>query len=362
MGIEFRLSDRELPASPAFVRFLDAMVSGRESSGEVWPDQQSEQLTQGFGSEAGSVAEASERVMQDSFGRSCVARAYTLLVSLLTGEMQPVAAIQSKFHFISIIGAPRTGGSYLTAELFRSVRIDPHAVPGALAHDGFPEAGPFELKRGVNSWIATLKTAAEYLTMVELFFADRGRHSGRIIVPKKLPQSVYAPGLFQSLFGSGSDWVLTVRHPVAACISSYEKSGGLPADSHLPLRSNIESWIRRDLEQDGRTLEQIEAMGYFEAYLRYWERYHLLVATGGYGRYRRVRVIPYGADSMRSVAQEYHDGHGSGMRASAFYVSDGAWSRHPEWTERARPALYRVQEAWRAAGLAFPLDQISECF
>ncbi len=361
MGIEFKLSDRELPASPAFIRFLDRMLSGRGSPREIWPDQLSEQLVHGIGDESGSVAEAAERVMQDSFGRSCVARAYTLLVSLLTGEMQPVAALQSRFHFIIVMGVPRTGGSYLTAELYRSLLIDPHAVPGALAHDGFPEAGPFELKRGVNSWIVTLKTAAEYLTMVELFFGERGRRPGRIIVPKKLPQGVYAPGLFQCVFGSDTDCVFTVRNPVAACISSYEKSGGLPADGRLPLRSNIESWIRRELEHDGRTSEQIDAMEYFDAYLRYWERYHLLVATGGDPRYFRHRAIPYGADGMQSVAQGYHDAHGSGLRASAFYASNGAKSRHPEWMERAQPALLRVHEAWRAAGLSFPLEQIIDC-
>ncbi len=361
MGIEFKLSDRELPASPAFIRFLDRMLSGRDSLREAWPDQISEQLTQGTGDEKALAAEAAERVMQDPLGRSCVARAYTLLVALLTGDTESVAAIQSKFRFINVVGIPRTGGSYLTAELYRSLAIDPHAVPGALAHDGFPEAGPFELTRGVNSWIVTLKTTAEYLTMVELFFGDRRRHSGKVIVPKKLPQSVYAPGLYQCVLGPDSDYVFTVRHPVAACVSTYEKSGGLPADGRLRVRSNIEGWIRRDLEQDGRSADQIGAMDYFDAYLRYWERYHLLVVAAGLSRCRRLRVIPYCSSSLESVAQQYHDIHGSGSRSSVFHVSDGAKLRHPDWLERAQPALQRVHQAWHAAGLAFPLDQIGEC-
>ncbi len=360
MGIEFKLSDRELPASPAFVQFLDGMVSGRNQPPEVWPDQLSEELTHRVGTETATAEESAERVMQDSVGRAHVTRAYTLLVALLTGEMEPLAALQSQFRFISVIGVPRTGGSYLTAELYRSLLIDPHAVPAPLAHDGFPDAGPFELKRGFNSWIVALKTVAEYLTMVEIFFAHRRRHLGRIVVPKKLPQSVYTPGLFQHLFGRDADWVFTVRNPVAACVSSYEKSGGLPADGRLHLRSNIESWIARDLEQDLPAPHSGDSMGYFDAYLRYWERFHLLVATAGYQRYGRFRVVPYCAESIQSIAQEYHDAHGSGLPAPEFHVSDRARLRHPEWVKKAQPALRRVQEAWRGAGLEFPLDQVVE--
>jgi hypothetical protein len=360
MGIEFKLSDRELPASPAFVQFLDGMLSGRSAPREAWPDQLSEELTQRVGTETVTVEEAAERVMQDSVGRAYVTRAYTLLVSLLTGEMDSLAALQSQFRFICVIGVPRTGGSYLTAELYRSVLIDPHAVPAPVAHDGFPDAGPFELKRGFNSWIATLKTVAEYLTMVEIFFAQGRRHLGRIVVPKKLPQSVYVPGLFQHLFGRDSDWVFTVRNPVAACVSSYEKSGGLPADGLLHLRSNMESWIARDVDQDLPASQGGDAMGYFDRYLRYWERFHLLVATAGYQRYGRFRVVPYCKDAIQSIAQGYHDAHGSDLLAPAFYVSDRARLRHPEWAKKAQPALRRVQEAWGAAGLEFPLDQVVE--
>jgi len=359
MGIEFKLSDRELPASPAFVRFLDGMVSGKQHR-EVWPDQLSEELTHRVGTETATAEESAARVMQDSVGRAHVTRAYTLLAALLTGDMEPLTALQSQFRFISVIGVPRTGGSYLTAELYRSLLIEPHAVPAPLAHDGFPDAGPFELKRGFNSWIVTLKTVAEYLTMVEIFFAHHRGHQGRIVVPKKLPQSVYAPSLFQHLFGRGSDWVFTVRHPVAACVSSYEKSGGLPADGRLHVRSNIESWIARDVEQDLLAPHRADSMGYFEAYLRYWERFHLLVATAGYQRYGRFRVVPYGTEGIQSIAQKYHEAHESGLRVSPFHVSDRARFKHPEWVTLAQPALHRVREAWRAAGLDFPLEQINE--
>lgn len=362
MGIEFKLTDRELPASPAFITFLAGTLARTELAPEIWPDQTSEGLARVQPKERElAVAAAAERVMNDPVGRRWVTQAYTLLIAFLTGDLEQLTALQSRFHFIGVIGIPRTGGSYLTAELYRSLGMDPHTVPGALAHDSFPEAGPFELTSGINSWIVTLKTIAEYLTMVEVFFASRRPHAGKVVVPKKLTQGIYAAGVFQRVLGPLSEYVLTVRHPVAACVSTYEKSGGLPADGRLAVRSNIEQWCRRDLEYAGWGAERLANMDYFDAYLRYWEQYHLLVPTSGLARAAKLRIVAYGADTMRSLAQYYHDSHGSGLRAAAFHLSGTAKGRHPDWVERARPAIERVCGVWRAFGLTFPAEEIAAC-
>ena len=359
MGIELKLSDRELPASPAFIRFLDRVQSGAAGF-EVWPDQLSEQLLPERPDEQ-QLAEAAGRVMSTTSGRERVARAYSLFAALLTGDTRSLSALQSRFHFINIIGVPRTGGSYLTAEIYRALGLNPHEVPGAIAHDGFPEAGPFVLGPGYNSWVATLKTTAEYLTMVEIFFASSGRRSGKVVVPKKLTQGTYAAGLFRHALGPESDYVLTVRHPAAACVSTYEKSGGLPEDGRFRMRSNIERWLGRDLLYAGWQKNQLEVMDYFDAYLRYWELYHLQVATTGWSGCRRLRIVPYGAAEMRSLAQQYHENCGSTLRASAFQASDRAQRRHPDWIERSRGALERVRSAWSVVGLLFPAAEIAQC-
>jgi hypothetical protein len=361
MGVEFKLSDRELPVSPAFIRFLDGPLSGTGREPEVWPDQLGEELVGGDAVQHELAANAAERVMSCPAGRESVARAYELLVALLTGDLRPLKEVQSRFHFINVVGIPRTGGTYLTAELYRSIGIPPHTVPHALAHDGFPEAGPFELSPGSNGWITTLKTAAEYLTMVELFFSAGTRRNGRIVVPKKLTQLAYAAGFFQQLFGSDMDCILTVRHPVAACISTYEKSGGLPADRAFIVRSNIEAWCRRDLLQAGCTAERLASLEYFDAYLLYWEQYHLLVATTGLARSSPLCILPYGAASMQSLARRYHEAHGSGLEPANFAVGAVAHRRHPDWLERAEPVITRVSTVWRDLGLTFPASDIEDC-
>ncbi len=362
MGIEFKLSDRELPISPAFITFLAQWLHKRPFEHEIWPDQLSEALSLADEQLQRRASDAAEQVMSDATGRALVARAYSLLFALLTGDLASLQELQSRFHFISVVGIPRTGGSYVTAELYRALGMVPEQVPSALAHDSFPESGPFQLQNGTNSWVLSLKTMAEYLTMVELFFADKKQQAGKIVVPKKLTKSIYAGGFFHRLLGVGGELILTLRHPVAGCVSTYEKSGGLPATGHFAVRSNIEEWCRRDLEYTGCGAEQLQDMDYFDAYLRYWEQYHSTLATSGLSASRDLRVVAFGKSALRSVAQDYHDRYGSGLQASEFQVLDKARRLHPQWIERAQPSLDRIASLWKSVGLTFPAQELQVCW
>src|SRR5579864_1394847 len=140
MGVEFKLTDRELPVSPVFIRFLAQLLCGRPFEGEIWPNQLSEALPRATDDLHRQATEAAELVMADATGRVLVARAYSLLFALLTGTLLPLDELLSRFHFINVVGIPRTGGSYLTAELYRAIGLVPEQVPNAIAHDSFPEA------------------------------------------------------------------------------------------------------------------------------------------------------------------------------------------------------------------------------
>ncbi len=125
-----------------------------------------------------------------------------------------------------------------------------------LAHDGFPEASPFQLRAGANTWVLSLHTMAEYLTMVEMFFGGAKRVSGKVVVPKKLTKGIYSGGFFHRVLGEAVEHVFTLRHPVTCCISTYEKSGGLPENGLFTVRSNIEEWCRRDHRAVGQPRPQ----------------------------------------------------------------------------------------------------------
>ena len=125
MGLEFTLSDRELPVSPVFVHFLAQVLSGRRFEGESWADQRSESL---WPREVNleRVTEAAAIVMGSPLGRERLARAYTLLFALLTGDFAPVHEVQSRFHFVNVIGIPRTGGSYCSQRESRKWSFRPY--------------------------------------------------------------------------------------------------------------------------------------------------------------------------------------------------------------------------------------------
>lgn len=361
MGLEFKLSDRELPVSPVLVQFLAHMLRGLPFDRAIWAEQRSESLSP-TNLDLSGLAAAAGLVMGSDWGRERLARAYTLLFSLLTGEMSPLRELQSRFHFITFIGIPRTGGSYLTAELCRAIGLVPARVPNYVAHDSFPELGPLQLQPGVNSWVLSLKTIAEYLTMVETFFGGRKPNNGKIVIPKKLTGAVYAGSLIHRVLGEETQHVLTVRHPVASCVSTYEKSGGLPADRRFTVRSNIEEWCRRDLRHTGSNAEKLSCMDYFEAYLRYWEYYHLSVAMTGLSASRHLKVVAFDKTALESAAQGYHGRYGSQLPVSEFHTSDRARRLHPEWIESAQPAIDRVAAAWSSAGMVFPAEEIEFCW
>lgn len=362
MGVELKLTDRELPVSPVFIDFLAHLVDGRPFGGEIWHEQRSETLNMSQQALAQRAPREAERVMASPLGRQAIARAYQWLLALLTGNVAALRELQLRYHFVNVIGIPRTGGSYLTQELYRALGYEPSQVHHGLAHDGFPEAGPFQLAAGANSWIVSLQTMAEYLVMVETFFQSAARHSGKIVVPKKLTKGIYAGGFFHRVLGEAVEHVFTLRHPVACCISTYEKSGGLPADGRFAVRSNIEEWCRRDLLYTGVGAEALTHMEYFDAYLRYWELYHLYIATTGLSANREMRVVAYGGSALETLAAGFHRRYESGREPGAFAVSDAGRSRHPEWQRRAQPAVERVAAVWAQAGLPFPLEALMEAW
>ena len=362
MGVEIKLTDNELPISPVFVDFLVHIVENIPFEAAPWGDQLSEVMVNDQRRLVQNAPENAKRVLATEQGQAAIGRAYRLLVVLLTGNVDAIKDIQLKFHFINVIGVPRNGGSYLTKELYRALGYDPGSVPNVIAHDGFPDAGPFRFEQGVNSWVSSLLTMAEYLTMVEIYFGKNKPHSGKIVVPKKLLKGAYAGGFFHHILGNSVENLFTVRHPVTSCISTYEKSGGYPETGLFTVRGNIEEWVRRDLTYTGADPEAVFKMEYFDAYLRYWEHYHYNVATTGLSASRDTRVVAYGAERMTEVAKSFYYRFGNlKPEPEAFEVFDKR-DRHAEWFERANPVVERVAAVWRRVGLEFPLDEVMEAW
>jgi hypothetical protein len=360
MGVEIKLTDKELPISPAMIEFLDETIAGKTPE-TGWADQLSEALVPTEAERRLQYAQGvADKVMQHPLGQQAIYRAYDLLAAISIGTMQKLKGIHERYRFVCVVGCPRHGGSYLTKELFAALDHVPERVPNVIAHDGFPNIAPFALDERYNAVTAAAQQLAEYLAMVEVYFARSKRDAaGYTVVPKKATKAVYQGALFNAVLGPSTEYLITLRHPVAACISTYEKSTGLPLDGRFDARGNIEEWVKRDLVWHGMEEGAVLRMDYFDAYLRYWEHYHFSLALTGLAASRNRTVVAYGRDRLMGLAKKLHERLGSAAAPSEFKVFDKR-SRHPDWNPKATAAIARVAQVWKSVGLNFPVEEVME--
>lgn len=359
MGVEIKLTDREFPVSPAFIDFLHRYIEDQPYD-TTWHDQLSEELVPAQAEEKKKAAEAVvDKVMQHPVGQQAVVRSYELLTALLIGQPEKLRQYHERYKFLCVVGCPRHGGTYLTKQLFLAVGMDSEQVPNAIAHDGFPDAAPFQFKENLNTLITMTQNMAEYLAMIEVFFSNSRLFDNRVMVPKKATKAAYHGAFFNTALGPGTEYVITLRHPLAACISTYEKSTGLPADGKFKVRGNIEEWARRDAVFTGADPQQIFEQDYFDVYLRYWEQYHCNLALSGLTASRNWTVVVYGRERMIGLAAGYFQRFKSTLKPEDFKVFDKR-SRHKNWARKAEDAIQRVAATWRTVGRVFPVDEVME--
>ncbi len=360
MGVEIKLTDKEFPVSAAFVDFLWRHLKN-EPFEATWHNQLSEELMSVSDAVRESASRHAAEVIEDPEGQRVVYRSYQLFTAFLTGIPDQLRTIHERYKFICVVGVPRHGGSYLTKELYRAIGIDPDTVPNVIAHDGFPDASPFDFTSGYNAYTNMMQNMAEYLAMVELFFANSRVFNNRIVVPKKATKAAYQGAFFDKALGPGTEYVVTLRHPVTACISTYEKSTGLPEDGRFRVRGNIEEWAKRDNLYTGVPETAVPDRDYFELYLNYWEHYHYNLVLTGLRLNPSWRLVVYSKEAMEAEVAGYMRRFRSRVEGSEFRVFDKR-ARHPDWMRRAEPVILRVRDCWRTAGLEFPVDTIMEAW
>ncbi len=354
----FESEDVAYPVSAGFIDFLAFWLERGEFDGQQWADQTKETLKSRFELRFSANMRLQRLIMNESAQR-LLERARALADSVKSGNQTYLRELHRTNQFMVIVGAPRTGGSYLTAELFSSLGYEPSAVPTLIAHDGFPEAEPFDVQQWCSRLPTQIATLGEYLTATEVFF-DSQRLRPKRIIPKKATKLVYSNGLLQMAFGRSAKYFVTVRNPLASCISTYEKSGGLPEDGRFSVRSAIERWILRDNLLSGKSRRSIMSSDYFDVYLNYWEQFYIRLAMSALAA-SRLEIVPFGKQPMETTARRFHDEFSSRRAPSVFITSDGAVNRHPLWEKKAKEAIERVAIVWGLMGLRMPVAELLLC-
>jgi len=361
MGLTLTLTDAELPASPAYIEFLYATLSGNNYFAGEWYAQEGESLVRDP-DRFSDITEKAKIVSRDPRGNKFLLRSYRFFKELLTGNMDTLKEIQ-RFHFYFVIGIPRTGGTYLTKQLFRASDIDYRKVQNAVAHDGFPHLANLSFRESGNLHTNGLLQLAEYLAMVEIFFDQHGKriHQGRIVVPKKFTKAVYYFDLIRELFSDNADYLVTLRHPLSVCQSVLDKSGGMPADRRFVVRSAIERWALNDWIYRGVPEDEVLQMDYVDCMLGYWKRFHFQMAMAGIPAMPGTRLVPYGEKYMTETVSDYFRSFDVALEPEDFKVAPA-----PEFPPQAQSAADAVLEDvaafWRSMDMVFPVEQVSNRF
>jgi len=358
MGLTLTLTDAELPASPAFIEFLHASLRAESYFAGSWYQQEDENLARDEERFEG-IQDKAKEVVAHPQGKQWLLRSYRFFKELLTGDVTNLREIR-RFQFFFIIGIPRTGGTYLTKQIFRAGAIDYKRVQNALAHDGFPHLARLSFKESGNIHTNGLLQLAEYLTMVEVFFSQYGKlaYRGGIVVPKKFTKAIYYFDLIRELFPDNAHYLITLRHPLAVCQSILDKSGGMPADGRFVVRSAIERWALNDWMHWGIEEEKVKEMEYVEVMLGYWKRFHFQMAMTGLPAMPTATIIPYGAEPMTRTIENLYKAFGVKLDPEAFKVAKPP-RFGPEQEVAAERVMSEVNALWAGLGMDFPAKDLA---
>ncbi|MCE3232910.1 MAG: hypothetical protein K0R98_1167 [Rickettsiaceae bacterium] len=357
MGLTLKLTDLELPASPAFIEFLHCSLNGVGHHAGQWFAQEEESLTDNAGRFDG-IQDKAKLVLANDTGKELVTCSYRFFKEILTGNLNSIKSIE-KFQFFFIVGIPRTGGTYLTKQLFRACDIDYTQVQNSLAHDGFPHLAHLAFKNKGNVHTNSLLQLSEFLTMVEMYYGKHGKlaYNGGIVVPKKFTKAVYNFPLVQEIFGNNSHYLITLRHPLSMIRSVLDKSGGIPEDGKFAVRSAIERWAMDDWISRGKTEDEVKQMDYIEVFLGYWKRYHFQLALAGIPAMPNADIVVFGQKSMTSYSKKLFNKLGVNLEPEEFIDSTKA-DFGTKYKKMAANTIKEVKNFWESLGLGFPAQEL----
>jgi hypothetical protein len=359
MGLTITFDDTELPVSPAFISFLHGFLTDTNPPIPRWYAQEEEELLVG-GQVFSDIQEKARVVMSRPDGVERVVQSYRYFKEMLIGRPGTLQRLK-RFSFFFVIGIPRSGGTYITKQLFRAIGLDYTQVQTALAHDGFPNLALFSFEEKSNLHTNSILQLAEYLTMVEIYFTKFGKlaHNGAVVVPKKFTKAVYNFPLIKEMFGNNAYYLITLRHPLSMIRSTLEKSKGLPPGGRFAVRSTIEQWALQDWRRWGTSDRELATMSYFEVMLGYWKRYHYELALVGLPMMPTAKLITYGKERMTRAAETLFAELGVNMTPEEFKVAE-AMPFERQQVAQADLALDQVARFWRDLGLTFPHAEIAE--
>jgi hypothetical protein len=285
-----------LPTGEPFVHYLHHKFCGSELPTTDWWDQTNENLTD---ERLTDTQQKYDELLQ-SPGRVPLRRALTVTAAMMAGNDQPMRGLIAEKEHIFIVGAPRTGGTYLLKECLRAVGKEYKGQYGAVYHDAFPPVTSYREEPEPCRQMRAIYGFAQYFVMASLEDGE--------VIPKKLhtltAESRFANKYLRNVY-------ITSRHPADACMSMLARGGGMPLDRRMPRdRTNIERQVWSLLVYHGISPDEIRQMDYWDAYLSYWNLYRK--------ESEQLNGVRVNYCDLPAVAELIHDKYSSGLACEPF--------------------------------------------
>jgi hypothetical protein len=231
-------------------------------------------------------------------------KAHHIAANLLISNKELISSIQNDYKFYLIVSPPRSGGTYITKNLYTSLGVNPKSLPSFFGHDGFPSVNHdwYTKNNGVyaNFVQTTLWQFSEWLTMSDYYLPKIIDNSGKKVVIIKMINSYNNLNFFRSLLGGDACFILNRRPIIDLYFSVADKAGGIVGDA-IPVepRNNIEKWIIKENLSRGSCDNNINK-SYIEALGRYYYVFYMKLLVGGFmdGEHK---VVNYNQQSMGSL-------------------------------------------------------------
>ncbi|MHB8424700.1 MAG: hypothetical protein ACYDB9_06020 [Gammaproteobacteria bacterium] len=352
MSVRFTLTDQSFPVSGAFLDFVCRKLEGSRFEDVDWLDQVTEKFTANRSIVDSMAKSNASAVLSSSVGRKVIEELYQVLTWILSGDSLSLAKYFKGYRFVWIVGAPRTGGTFLLNRALQHYRVssDLLNLPAFVVHDGTPDIAYPGPVRSVNV------LAHSAMQMAELAIAIKLLYPSPCVVVKKALKYAFAGPLFDSVFGEPYEVVVTVREPLPVAWSVMQKCKlkyGKYTRSfriHCPIDELVQNLC---LTYFGLDFYKLRGYSYASAVCMFWSAFYQLLASS-LTDVRNVEVVAFG-ESMADFVKRYPI---SGTASSA--LSDFVMPVLPvlpfseeEW-EYSHDAVTSVTNAFTRAGRSFP--------
>lgn len=248
-----------------------------------------------------------------------------------------------KREFKLVLGAMRTGGTYLYKEISNIHGQKWDTLNLEMTHDSIPQYGALADWNRVEVFNHLLFEMAQYFVWV------KREIDSPVVVQKRIAYAHALPFL-NGLFGDSVEYILTIRHPIplAYSFARVTNQNLEKGDSETPAL-----W-RRLVANGGNkmSVSEWDSLSYFQKTLFYWGRYYSDVASAS-AFSQRVHVVRFGEDidgylkscSEKSGVKEYQP-EGFNYKVKPY---NGELNQ-----DELSAVIGSVKRKWEANGLIFP--------